>query len=101
MKRSVNCAVVLLFALCPQAGFPVVLPFGGQLNSRPSVHTITLDDNVIPGSVNLTAVAYVTPIGSLMQALEALLQEPCGCFEQTSSTTYPLVMAQTYFKVYL
>src|SRR5262249_5074614 len=24
-------------------------------------------------------------------------REPCGCFEQTSSTVYPLVMAQQYF----
>ena len=33
----------------------------------------------------------------MTQALEALIQEPCGCFEQTSSTVYPLVMAQQYF----
>jgi uncharacterized protein YfaS (alpha-2-macroglobulin family) len=26
-----------------------------------------------------------------------LIREPCGCFKQTSSTTYPLVMAQQYF----
>jgi len=32
------------------------------------------------------------------RGLERLIQEPCGCFEQTSSTTYPLVMAQRYFK---
>lgn len=31
------------------------------------------------------------------EALNALLRQPCGCFEQTSSTTYPLVMAQQYF----
>jgi alpha-2-macroglobulin-like protein len=29
--------------------------------------------------------------------LERLIQEPSGCFEQTSSTCYPLVMAQQYF----
>jgi uncharacterized protein YfaS (alpha-2-macroglobulin family) len=30
-------------------------------------------------------------------ALERLIQQPSGCFEQTSSTVYPLVMAQQYF----
>jgi uncharacterized protein YfaS (alpha-2-macroglobulin family) len=31
------------------------------------------------------------------EALAALIREPYGCFEQTSSTIYPLVMAQQYF----
>jgi len=33
----------------------------------------------------------------MTQALQALLQQPYGCFEQTSSTSYPMVMAQQYF----
>jgi alpha-2-macroglobulin-like protein len=83
-----------------QAGFPIVTDFGGLLKHGTAVqHTLVLDDNVIAGSANVSAVVYVTPVGSLMAALEALIQDPCGCFEQTSSTTYPLIMAQTYFKV--
>ncbi len=84
-----------------QAGFPGTTDFGGLL--KPDVlahHTIVLDDNVISGSVNVSATVYASPVGSLMSALEALIQEPCGCFEQTSSTTYPLVMAQMYFKTH-
>ena len=30
--------------------------------------------------------------------MKSLLHEPCGCFEQTSSTTYPMVMALRYLK---
>jgi uncharacterized protein YfaS (alpha-2-macroglobulin family) len=37
-------------------------------------------------------------MANLTAALERLIQEPYGCFEQTSSTTYPLVMAQQYFQ---
>jgi uncharacterized protein YfaS (alpha-2-macroglobulin family) len=82
------------------AGFPVAADFGGLLKpGEVSQHTVVLDENVIAGSVNMSAIVYVTPVGSLMSALEALIQEPCGCFEQTSSTTYPLIMAQSYFKV--
>jgi uncharacterized protein YfaS (alpha-2-macroglobulin family) len=40
---------------------------------------------------------YPTPLASMTEALQSLLQQPYGCFEQTSSTSYPMVMAQQYF----
>ena len=40
---------------------------------------------------------YPSPIASLNKALEALIREPFGCFEQASATIYPLAMAQQYF----
>ena len=43
------------------------------------------------------AVVYPTPLANLTEALARLIREPYGCFEQTSSTTYPLVMSQQYF----
>ena len=36
-------------------------------------------------------------MANLTDAVAALLREPCGCFEQTSSSNYPLAMAQQYF----
>ena len=39
----------------------------------------------------------VSPLANMNSALSRLIREPSGCFEQTSSTTYPLVMAQQYF----
>ncbi len=33
-----------------------------------------------------------------MEAIEALISDPYGCFEQTSSTTYPMVMALQFLK---
>jgi uncharacterized protein YfaS (alpha-2-macroglobulin family) len=33
----------------------------------------------------------------MSEALRALVREPNGCFEQTSSVSYPMVMAQQYF----
>ena len=49
------------------------------------------------GSVKASAKLYPSPLAGMEEALNALLRQPCGCFEQTSSTTYPLVMAQQYF----
>ena len=49
--------------------------------------------------MSASRVSVASPHRRLFQALEALIQEPCGCFEQTSATTYPLVMALQYFQV--
>ncbi|MEI3004872.1 MAG: hypothetical protein V8T87_09665 [Victivallales bacterium] len=43
-----------------------------------------------------SAKLYPSPLAGMEEALNALLRQPCGCFEQTSSTTYPLVMAQQH-----
>ena len=52
---------------------------------------------MIRGSVSSSVTVYPTPLASMTEALQALLQQPNGCFEQTSSTSYPMVMAQQYF----
>ncbi len=54
--------------------------------------------DVVEGSLVAEAAVYPTPLASLTAALEALLREPCGCFEQTSSSNYPNVMALQYLK---
>lgn len=95
------CGGCVVAAWDVQAGFPGAVDRGGVSRSTAAseIAPVVLPANIVPGSVSLSAVAYATPVGSLMQALEALIREPCGCFEQTSATTYPLVMAQQYFKV--
>jgi uncharacterized protein YfaS (alpha-2-macroglobulin family) len=77
-------------------GFPVRHTFGDVLE-RVAFHDITIPAGVEPTSIHGRAVAYPTPLASLTEALEALLREPHGCFEQTSSTNYPVIMAQRYF----
>src|SRR5438034_3760811 len=52
---------------------------------------------MVRGSVSSSATVYPTPLASMTDALQSLLREPNGCFEQTSSTSYPMVMAQQYF----
>lgn len=79
-------------------GFPAEAGFGGLLAPSGSVeHTITIPDALVHGSLNTRVLVYPTPLASMTEALERLIREPSGCFEQTSSTTYPLVMAQQYF----
>jgi len=36
---------------------------------------------------------FAKPLDSILDAIESLIRDPYGCFEQTSSVTYPMVMA--------
>ena len=80
------------------SGFPVRLAFGGRVGPQsPASHRFTVPEKVVPGSLTARAVVFPSPLANLTESLAALLQEPNGCFEQTSSTTYPMTMAQQYF----
>jgi uncharacterized protein YfaS (alpha-2-macroglobulin family) len=57
----------------------------------------TLPSDIVRGSLASSVSVYPTPLASMTDALQSLLHEPYGCFEQTSSTSYPMVMAQQYF----
>lgn len=81
------------------SGFPVERAAGGILEPGKSVKfKVKIDDNYMPSSLSLKSEIYPAPLANLTSALERLIQDPCGCFEQTSSTSYPLTMAQQYFK---
>ncbi len=77
------------------AGFPIELSLGGRLDDE-KVHVVTIPEKVSPGSLVTEGLVYPTPLASLSQAVEALLRQPCGCFEQTSSSNYPNVMVLQY-----
>jgi len=80
------------------AGFPYEAAFGGQLSAdKPASHALTLPADLQPGSVVTSIGVFPTPLGNMTEALSRLIQDPSGCFEQTSSTSYPLTMAQQYF----
>ena len=80
-------------------GFPMEVGFGGLLEpGKPVSRTVEVSSGLVPGSLAAHVEVHPTPLASLTSAFERLIREPYGCFEQTSSSTYPLVMAQQYFK---
>lgn len=52
----------------------------------------------VPGSIRMWLNAFPSVNGEIMEGLEGMLREPSGCFEQTSSTTYPNILALTYME---
>jgi len=82
-------------------GFPGRVSFGGLLTpGKAAVHDVVLPDSVVPGSIRTSIAVYPAPLANLTESLTRLIQEPGGCFEQTSSTTYPMTMAQQYFQTH-
>jgi uncharacterized protein YfaS (alpha-2-macroglobulin family) len=79
-------------------GFPIKEHLGGLLSSKQQFNTnIIIPKEITAGSITTLAKIYPSPLANMEEALNALLRQPNGCFEQTSSSNYPLVMAQQYF----
>ncbi|MBM3240529.1 DUF4159 domain-containing protein [Candidatus Poribacteria bacterium] len=53
----------------------------------------------IDGASKVLVKIYPGVFSQVMEGLENILQMPFGCFEQTSSTTYPNILALNYMKV--
>ena len=78
--------------------FPAEFNAGGRVDSAtPLALDFEMGEATVNGTQHAAVQLYLSPEANLEDALNALLRQPHGCFEQTSSTNYPLVMAQQYF----
>mgnify|MGYP002623233415 FL=1 len=69
----------------------------GTLDS-PLDTTLLLPADAIEGSPRAIVKLYPTTFSQLVEGLDAIFQMPSGCFEQTSSTTYPNILALDYLR---
>ncbi len=76
-------------------GFPVKASFSAREVEKEYSFSM---DHVINGSVKATFTAFPSVVSDLMKGIEGILQEPYGCFEQTSCTAYPNAMVLDYLK---
>jgi hypothetical protein len=71
--------------------------FNGSLQ-QPGGVTLLVPDNAIDGSIQAFLKIYPSGFSQLVEGLDNIFQMPYGCFEQTSSTTYPNILALDYLK---
>lgn len=76
-------------------GFPVQNSFSAQEVEKEYEFEI---NKMVNGSLKATFNAYPNVVNDLMKGVEGILQEPYGCFEQTSCTAYPNAMVLDYLK---
>jgi hypothetical protein len=63
-----------------------------------STLSLSLPANLIPGSVRARLKIYPNLLAQVTESIEAGLERPYGCGEQTLSSTYPSVLLLTYYK---
>ena len=61
-------------------------------------HTFEIPQNAIPGANDLFLKIYPGSFSQVVEGLDNIFRMPYGCFEQTSSTTYPNVMVLRYMR---
>jgi hypothetical protein len=77
-------------------GFPQHVGRSGRVKD---VAALDLDlGEVLAGTLDGQLKVYTSHVSTLVAGLEGMLQEPSGCFEQTSSVNYPNVMILRYLK---
>ena len=79
-------------------GFPFEASAAGTAhNGQVSHHTVDLA-GAMPGTIQATVTMYPSPVAAMTKGMEAMIREPGGCFEQTSSSNYPNVMVLAYME---
>jgi hypothetical protein len=76
-------------------GFPVRVSFSGD--KAESEYEIDMR-NVVKGSIKVKLTAFPSVVSDLLTGVEGMLNEPGGCFEQTSMSSYPNAMVMDYLK---
>jgi hypothetical protein len=84
------------FPVAPD-GFPVVVSRSDVLE-KVTTQEFVLPESWVKGTLQLKAEVYPSTLADLQKGLEALLREPGGCFEQTSSSNYPNLLILDYLK---
>jgi hypothetical protein len=78
-------------------GFPVSDSYAGQLTEDQTL-VIPMPDDWVNGSLEVKLEAFPSSLADLQKGLDSILREPYGCFEQTSSSNYPNVLALIYMQ---
>ncbi len=71
--------------------------FNGRLEGS-AAHDLHFPENAIPDASSILVRLYPGPLSQLIEGMDSILSMPGGCFEQTSSSTYPNVLALDYMK---
>jgi anti-sigma factor RsiW len=84
------------FRVVPE-GFPMVIARSDLLESS-ATQVLDLPATWVKGTLKCQVNVYPSTLADLQKGLDALLREPCGCFEQTSTSNYPNLLILHYLK---
>ncbi|HUC82405.1 MAG TPA: TonB-dependent receptor plug domain-containing protein [Flavisolibacter sp.] len=85
---------LVLPLVATEKGFPVIQTFSGNASV---IHSFQVG-KMIAGSLKTKLKLFKNLEGQLLDGIESMLREPYGCFEQTSSATYPNIFVLKYLR---
>jgi uncharacterized protein YfaS (alpha-2-macroglobulin family) len=71
--------------------------FNGRLDTTER-QTVRFPETAIADASKIFVRLYPGPLSQVIEGIDGILRMPFGCFEQTSSSTYPNVLALDYMK---
>lgn len=77
-------------------GKEIPFSFSDRLSPEGVSQIVEIPKAAIPGTQNLLVKIYPGVVSQVVEGLDSILRMPFGCFEQTSSTTYPNVLVLDY-----
>jgi hypothetical protein len=78
-------------------GRPIERAWNGALLQATEID-VTVPEGAVEDSARLLLKIYPSTFSQALEGLESIIKMPSGCFEQTSSSTYPNVLALDYLK---
>ncbi|HEX6431079.1 MAG TPA: TonB-dependent receptor plug domain-containing protein [Niastella sp.] len=94
IETDLKTETITLPITATEKGFPVIETFSGNKSGK---HEFAIN-KVIPGSIRTNLKIFKSLEGQLLNGIESMLREPHGCFEQTSSSTYPNIYILKYLR---
>ena len=79
-------------------GKPLMSAQSGSLSAGEVSHQVSFAAGAVPGSESLHVSIYPAFLSQVVEGLDSMLKEPYGCFEQTTSTTWPNVLVTAYME---
>ena len=76
-------------------GFPVSASFAGDALDKSFNFNI---NEPLAKTIKAELTAYLSVLSDLTEGMESIFREPHGCFEQTSSSTYPNILALNFLQ---
>jgi hypothetical protein len=72
--------------------------FSGMLAAGNAGRAFSFPDTAVTGSGQLYVEVYPAFLSQVVSGMDSMLQTPSGCFEQTTSTTWPNVLVTDYMQ---
>ncbi|MBN2474670.1 MAG: hypothetical protein JXB62_08680 [Pirellulales bacterium] len=78
-------------------GFPAEQALSGQIDGHEEL-VVELPEQWVDSSLEVALNVFPSRLADLQQGMESMLREPCGCFEQASTSNYPNVLSLHYMQ---